>query len=198
MLGRLDEAREIALETGPRWREFGDSPESTLAAIAILAGDHLTAAQHLRHVCDELEEQGNLGVLSTCAPMLGRELCALGQYEEAERLARQGRDLGAPDDAITQMLWRQVQALVHAHQGAHAEAERLAHEAVEIGERTDALNCQGDALCDLAEVLETAGRTAEAADALEQALDRYGRKQNLAMSAQVRPRLERLRTGKTD
>ena len=91
------------------------------------------------------------------------------------------------------MLWRQVQARVHAHRGEHAEAERLAREAVAIAERTDGSELQGDALCDLAEVLAAAGRTDEAAEALEQALDRYERKKNLAMAAQVRPRLEALR-----
>ena len=86
--------------------------------IATLAGDHETAAQHLRRYCDELEEYGNRGYLSSYAPQLGRQLCALGQYDEAERLAQLGRELGAPDDAITQMLWRQVQALVHAHRAS--------------------------------------------------------------------------------
>ena len=55
-----------------------------------------------------------------------------------------------------------------------------------IGEATDALNLQGDAYCDLAEVLAAAGRTDEAAQTLEQALERYERKKNLAMVAQVR------------
>ena len=64
---------------------------------------------------------------------------------------------------------------------------------VAIRDRTDALNFQGDALCDLAEVLAAAGRTDEAADALEQALERYERKKNLAMVAQVKPKLEALR-----
>ena len=59
----------------------------------------------------------------------------------------------------------------------------------------DGLNYQGDVLCDLAEVLAAAGRTDEAAAALEQALERYGRKKNLAMVAQVTPRLEKLRAG---
>ncbi|HVN60118.1 MAG TPA: AAA family ATPase [Gaiellaceae bacterium] len=190
MLGRFDEARGIANDASARVSELGDSPEQQLAEIAALAGDHLTAAQHLRRVCDEHEAQGNVGYLSTSAPKLGHELCALGQYDEAERLARHGRELGTPDDVGTEMIWRQVQALVHAHRGEHAEAERLAREAVEIAERTDALNAQGDALCDLAEVLEAAGRPTEAAEALEQALDRYERKQNLAMAAQLRPRLE--------
>jgi hypothetical protein len=37
---------------------------------------------------------------------------------------------------------------------------------------------QGDVLGDLAEVLAAAGRTEEAAEALEQALERYQRKKN--------------------
>jgi hypothetical protein len=41
------------------------------------------------------------------------------------------------------------------------------------------------------------GKTAEAIDALEQALERCGRKKNLAMIAQVQPRLEGLRVGAT-
>ena len=57
----------------------------------------------------------------------------------------------------------------------------------------DALNVQGDAYRDLAEVLAAAGRPAEAAEELEQALERYERKKNLAMVAQVKPKLEELR-----
>jgi tetratricopeptide (TPR) repeat protein len=91
------------------------------------------------------------------------------------------------------MLWRQVQALVHAYRGEHAEAEALAREAVSISEHTDALSEQADALCDLAQVLAAASRTDEAASALEEALERYERKKNLAMVAQVKPKLEKLR-----
>jgi ATP/maltotriose-dependent transcriptional regulator MalT len=93
----------------------------------------------------------------------------------------------------TQTLWRQVQALVHADRGEHDQAERLAHEAIAIAEETDALNFQGDAFCDLAEVLAAAGRGGEAAVELEHALERYERKRNLAMVARVRPKLEVLR-----
>jgi len=87
---------------------------------------------------------------------------------------------------------RQVEALLLAHRGEHARAEQTAREAVEIIEQTDGLNYQGDAYCDLAEVLVSAGRTKEAAAALEQALERYERKKNLAMAAQVRDRLAEL------
>ena len=90
-------------------------------------------------------------------------------------------------------LWRQVEALVHARRGHQTQAEQLAREAVAITARTDALNNQGDALCDLAEVLQAAGRSDEAAATLAQALERYEHKKNLAMSAQVRDRLAELR-----
>ena len=108
-------------------------------------------------------------------------------------MADLGRRLGGEHDFATQTLWRQVQARVHAHRGEHAEGDSLAREAVAIGERTDGLNLQGDAFCDLADVLAAAGRTDEAAEALEQALERYERKKNLAMVAQVEPKLEELR-----
>jgi tetratricopeptide (TPR) repeat protein len=148
---------------------------------------------HLRRYCDLLEARGQRTFLSTYAPLLGRSLCALGRHDEAEPLARLGRELGDEQDATTQALWRQVQALVHARRGQHSQAEQLAREAVAICERTDALNWQGDALCDLAEVLHAAGRSDEAAAALAQALERYEQKKNLAMSAQVRDRLAELR-----
>jgi tetratricopeptide (TPR) repeat protein len=161
--------------------------------VARLAGDHEGAARALQAYCDWLEEHDQSGFLSTFAPDLGRSLCVLGRYDEAESLAQLGRKLGDEQDASTQMLWRQAQALVHAHRGQHNEAERLAREAVAIGERTDALNFQAAAFCDLGEVLAAAGRDEEAAEALEQALERYERKKNLAMVAQVRPKLEALR-----
>jgi tetratricopeptide (TPR) repeat protein len=200
MLGRFDDAWALARPAAERARELGgllpghlSQGEHDLGEIASLAGDHATAAGHLRRECDRYERGGDRAHLSTSAPQLGRSLCALGRYEEAEPLAQLGRELGAEQDLLTQMLWRQVQASVHAHRGEHTDAERLAREAVEIAERTDALNNQGDALCDLAEVLATAGRSEEAAQTLEQALERYERKKNLAMIAQVRPRLEALR-----
>ena len=200
MLGRFDEAWALARPAAERAREFGGlhpgdpaQGDVELGGIAALAGDHATAAGHLRRECDRYERGGDRAHLSTFAPELGRSLCALGRFDEAEPLARLGRELGGEQDFVTQMLWRQVQARVHAHRGQHAEAERLAREAEAIGGRTDSLNRHGDALCDLAEVLAAAGRTDEASETLEQALERYERKKNLAMLAQVRPQLEALR-----
>jgi class 3 adenylate cyclase/tetratricopeptide (TPR) repeat protein len=197
MLDRFDEAVPLAREANARLRDldgrrFG---ESRLAELAIYTGDYEAAAGHLRALCEWLEEQGLLGYLCTFAPDLGRVLCRLGRFDEAEPLARRGRELAEKGDATAQASWRQTQALVHVHRGEYAEGERLAREAVEIMEQTDGLNFQGGALCDLAEVLLAAGRDEEAAAALIDALERYERKHNLPMARQVRERLAGLQAG---
>jgi tetratricopeptide (TPR) repeat protein len=199
MLERFDEAAELLRDAGERWRELtgDDWVEGPLAHIASTCGDHAAASAHFRRFCDLQEQRGHRGWLSTYAGWLGRELCLIGEHDEAARWATISREAGSEDDVVTQMLWRQVQALVHARRGEHTQAEPLAREAAELGEPTDWLSFEGDALSDLAEVLAAAGRAEEAAKTYEQALDRYGRKKNLAMVAQVQPRLDALRAGAT-
>ena len=199
MLARFDEADSIAREAGERWRDLrgDDLADVFLGPIASTAGRYEDAAFHLGRHCRFLEARGSRGYLSTYAPAFGRVLCRLGRHEEAAPLARLGRELANEPDASAQMLWRQVQALVDASRGNHTQAEQLAREAVAITERTDALNGQGDALTDLAEVLHAAGRDDEARAALTQALDRYERKLNLAQAAQTRDRLAELRDAAT-
>jgi tetratricopeptide (TPR) repeat protein len=84
-----------------------------------------------------------------------------------------------------------------ARRGEHAEAERLAREAVTVGEATDMLSDQGDAWADLAEVRALAGRPEAAAEALEQALARYERKENVVMAERARARLAELQPSRT-
>jgi class 3 adenylate cyclase len=196
MLDRFDEAVPLARASNERQREQDGRRigENRLAEIARMAGDHETAARHLQTLCEWLEEREQLGLLGTYAPLLGREFCSLGRFEEAEALALRGRDLvgDRPDDRHR---WRRVYALVLAHRGEHAEADRLAREAIAGVEETDSLTHQGDAWYDLAEVLAAAGREEEAAAALAEALDRYERKQNIPLARQVRERLAALQGG---
>jgi class 3 adenylate cyclase len=197
MLGRFDEAWPSAHQASDRLRELAAGPhaggEYTLAEIAALDGNYALAAQYMEQYCEYLAEHGQHGLLSTFAPWLGRILCTLGRFDEAERRGQTGRELGDEHDVLTQSLWRQVQARVDSHRGRHEEAETLAREAVAMIEQTDALNFQAGALSDLAEVLTAAGRAGEAAAALDQALERYERKGNVSAAGQVRPRLEALR-----
>jgi class 3 adenylate cyclase len=199
MLGRGDEAWELAVPAAERLHELTGEPVGSerVAEIAMLRGEPAAAAEYLARSCELFERTGDRAFLSTYAPALGRALCKLGRHDEAEAFALRGRELTAEDDLASQILWRQVLALVHSARGEHTEAERLAREAVEIAAQTDALNFQGDALCDLGEVLAAAGRVDEAVAALEEAADRYERKRNLALLAQVHRRLDALRQGAT-
>ena len=195
MLNRFDEAWPLARGACDRLLEMtGDERgEVILIDISLLAGDYETAVPMQRRMCDRLDQEGYRAYLSTYAPALGLSLCRLGRHDEAEPLAKLGRELGDERDIATQSLWRQVQALVYARRAEHDESEKLAREAVAIVGRTDLLNHQGEALTDLAEVLAAAGRTDEAIAALEEAIARYERKKNLAMVAQVKPQLHALR-----
>jgi class 3 adenylate cyclase len=193
MLDRIEEAWAVALPAEERLRELALSTGGEwLGEIALVAGDYEAAAGYLRGACQALEAIGNLGELSTYASLLGYALCVLGDYQEADRLSRRGRELGDPGDVMTQQLWRQTQALVCAARGRHAEGERLAREAVDYSRRSDSLKGEGDALCDLAEVLVAAGRPDEAVTAWQEALDRYERKQIIPLARRVRERLAAL------
>ena len=127
-------------------------------------------------------------MLSTAAGRLAQAFYALDRLDEADDWADRASELGASDDAMTQMLWRQVRAKVLAKRGDDG-GEPLARGAVAIGEGTDMLNCQGDAYADLAEVLLLAGEPDEAVAALAQGVERYERKGNLVSTRRARTRL---------
>jgi class 3 adenylate cyclase len=194
MLERTDEAWQDALEaearlqSGHRWADWW------LAELSTLAGDHEDASNRLRVVCDWLDATEQLPFLETYLGYLGRSLCMLGRFDEAEQAAERARSLEETLGGLgSDYLWRQVMARVHAHRGELAEAERLARDAVAASEQTDSLDDRCRVLGDLAEVLASAGRPDEAEAALEQALDCCRRKKNLALARQVRERLVELR-----
>jgi len=187
MLGRIGEARALLDELRAEVIERGAvtvhaAVEGYAMYIELLAGDLAAAAAAGETGCRLDEELGHSSELSTMAGSLARVYCDLGQLEEAERCASRAAELGSSDDASTQMLWRDAEALVEAHRGQHATAERLAREAVRIGEQTEALNAQAETYADLGEVLALAGRHEDAAETLGAALARYEVKENRVMA----------------
>ncbi len=76
-----------------------------------------------------------------------------------------------------------------SHRGSHADAERFAHEAVEYTHRSDGLWIRGDALSDLAHVLEAGGQPGEAIVALRGALAVYEQKGIVPLVERTRVRL---------
>ena len=198
MLGRFDEARAIIAETRAELAERGGGIQLATTTgmvcvdVELLAGDPAAAAELGAEGCRLLDELGEHSFLSTAAGNLAQALYALDRLDEADVWAGRAAELGASDDAFTQMLWRQVRAKVLARRGEHAEAERLAREAAAVCEETDMLTAQGDTYADLAEVLLLAGKADGAAAALEQALERYERKGNLVSAQRAQTRLAEL------
>jgi class 3 adenylate cyclase/tetratricopeptide (TPR) repeat protein len=198
MLGRFDEGRAILAEARAALADRGEGIQLattngiTSVEIELLAGDPAAAAELGQEGCRLLEELGEQSQLSTAAGMLAQALYALDRLEEADAWAGRAAELGASDDAFTQMLWRQARAKVFARRGEIVEAERLAREAVALCEETDMLNAQGAAYADLAEVLSLAGNPNEAAVALEHALERYERKGNRVSAQRAQTRLAEL------
>jgi tetratricopeptide (TPR) repeat protein len=190
-LGRFDEAWALAGPAAERLHEFGDARALEWPFdIAALQGDYPRAAEYGREVVDLVAKRGLVAFQSGLGLRLGTCLCRLGRFDEAAPYVAFGREVD-PNSSSSLTL----QARIQAQHGEHAPAERLAREGVARGEQTDALTFQGDAWWDLAEVLLAAGKAEDAADAFAQAVDRYERKRNLAMVAQVQPRLEVVRVG---
>jgi class 3 adenylate cyclase len=189
--GRVDEARALAAAGEEHSIELGEvgSAHASIGDIEAIAGNYEAAADRLGAYCAYLVGIDATSLLSTYAPMRGRHLFSLGRFDEADALAEQGRAVAHEDDPITQSIWRRVAALVRAQRGDLAEAVRLAREALSIAQTVDSPWYLGDTYCDLAEVLELAGRGDEAASSYRSALDQYERKGIVPLAARVRERL---------
>ena len=87
---------------------------------------------------------------------------------------------------MTQVIWRGVEAKVLARRGRPMQAESLAREAVALVAPTDLLSHHGDAMLDLAAVLETLSRSDEYQSAVQAALSLYERKGNVIGAARAR------------
>src|SRR6185312_2848446 len=119
-----------------------------------LAGTPGAAIETLRESFATLDQAGERGYLSTIAGFLAHALIAGGQHDEAERFARASEEAAAPDDVLSQVLWRTAKAKIRAHGGLLAEAEALTREAVRRSAPTDLLGTRAAALAELADVLE--------------------------------------------
>jgi class 3 adenylate cyclase/tetratricopeptide (TPR) repeat protein len=192
MLGRFDEARSRSKELQTELEERG-----SLVALALLlgmltpeterlAGDPAAALAASKRGCQMFEEAGERSWLSSALGIQGQALYELGDLGAAFEAAGRGLELGASDDAYTQILSRGVQAKVLARRGSFGEAERLAREACELADATDMPAPRGGAYEDLAHVLYLAGKPGEAERAIERAVEIYDAKGAVAMSERAR------------
>jgi tetratricopeptide (TPR) repeat protein len=142
----------------------------------MLAGDAASAERAARQGCEQLQRLGERAFLSTQACQLAEALYQLGCYAEAGQWALHGMELGSSEDLKTQILGVGARSKLLAREGDVAAAVALARQADDLVNTTDALEDQGDAALNLAEVQHLAGDQAGAEEAAERAIDRYRRK----------------------
>ena len=192
-LGRIEEARrelaarraaaeELGLPSLPHSHHLGGMMELT-------AGNLVAAERELRTGTQMLEAAGETSNFSTFAGWLAYVLARLSRTDEATEVAARARRATAPDDIISQALWRIAMALVDIARGEADGAEPLAREAVELMRPTDMLDFRGDAHSTLADALDAAGRPGEAIVERREALRLYEAKGVLPKTAELRGQL---------
>ena len=172
MQGRFDLARTLVADGDAAAEELGQTIWLAVGGMAawdveMLAGDVAAAERAIRGSCERLEELGDTGYRATATAQLAESLYLCDRLDDAERETRLAEALAAPDDRVSQALWRQIRAKLDARAGRSADAERLAREAVALLCETDMVDYHARALADLADVLGALDRPEEASDELD-------------------------------
>jgi class 3 adenylate cyclase/tetratricopeptide (TPR) repeat protein len=194
MRAEFPAARHLLAESHAILTELGVTMHTAVshheAYVALACGDIAEAEAVLRTGYARLEAMGEKALLADTAAMLARVIAEQGRFEEAWALTEAAEDAAAADDLSAQIMWRAVRAGLLAQQGELSEAKRLSAEAVELAARTDWLTDWADALLSQGQVLRAAGDTQEARDALQSAIDLYGRKGNEVGARRARSLLD--------
>jgi DNA-binding SARP family transcriptional activator len=197
--GRLDRSRRLVDQAKTIFEELGyriavaDACGAVLAEIELLADRPEAAEVSLRASCEVLRAMREGALLASRAAELADSIYRQGRYDEAATWARVAEEHAAADDVGAQFLRRGVEAKLLARRLSFAEAEALAREAVALAEGTDALNNRGKLLLDLGEVLRLGGKSVEAVESIELALERVEQKGNVLAVERTRLLLEDVR-----
>jgi predicted ATPase/class 3 adenylate cyclase len=197
MRGELGLARELLAEGRRTIEELGLTFWAALNAqeaylVEALAGTPEAAVDTLRESFATLDHGGERAYLSTIAAFLAHALYSEGKDEEAERFSYESEDAAAPDDVLSQVLWRTARAKIWAKQGEADRAEKLAREALRLAEATQYLSARADTFADLAQVLAVGEKREEARAVLEEAARLYEQKGNVTALGRARARAEEL------
>ncbi len=165
LIGCFEQARAELRANVERLIDRGDRLGVALNsgwAIESEAGEYAAAEAVARESCDLLEEMGERSYWSTHACEVAFALYRLGRYGEAKEWAGRALEAGARDDAVTQLMGREVLAKVAARHAQFDRARALAGETIAIADGIDCPEAQGYAALDVAEVFWLAGDGAEA------------------------------------
>jgi predicted ATPase/class 3 adenylate cyclase len=200
--GHFDRAREAMLQAVAYYEEVGALVISAMMIaeglgwyVEGLRGDWHSAARELGRGFELLDSLGAKAFAATVSAYQAHAAYALGRNGEVEDLAERSAAAAAQDDILSQVLWRGAWAKARARQGDASSAEQVAREGLELALETDRPEMQAGALLDLAEVARLGGRFADAAAAITDALNLYGRKEHIAGVVRARRALAELPVG---
>ena len=103
-----------------------------LGLTELVAGEPARTVDLLCTSCSRLERLGDIGHLSSLAPLTAQTLLALNRLGDVERYAFWGRDIADSRDLDAHARWRIALSGLRTEQGRHPEAVELAAEAVAI------------------------------------------------------------------
>jgi class 3 adenylate cyclase/tetratricopeptide (TPR) repeat protein len=191
MRRNFEEARELYRRSRAGLEELGWKFHAALtsihsAPVELLAGDPIGAESELRRDYDALEAMRERNYISTTAGFLAEALYQQGRFEEAESLVQISKEIAAPNDLSSQLIWRGVFGKILARTGMLEEADRLVREAVQLMQGSEEPVSQGYALMDLAEVLRLGGREDDASVAIKEAIELFDEKGNLVAAERAR------------
>ena len=200
MRGRFDEARRSVAEGKAIARELGDRVAHAAiyrdaGLVEMRAGDAVAHEREARAGYEILLQIGDNGHLASAAPDLAEAVYAQGRYDEALELAEFARGITIPGDVDAEVRGLQVLAKATARLGRRGEAEALAAEAVRLISATDYDELHAFTLMGQAEVLRLAGRRADAAASVRQAIELFGRKGNVVAHGRAADLLAGLGSG---
>jgi tetratricopeptide (TPR) repeat protein len=152
------EAQAIAAELGIR------RPWFRWAFTTYALDDVPAALEAARAEAAALAALGETGTRSTMLAFQAWLLALRGEGDDALPVANEARQLGAVDDAVTQILWQAAAGLAQGQLGNLEEADQLTAGAVAAAAKTDSLSA-ADAWEARARVLVMLGRQSEALEA---------------------------------
>jgi class 3 adenylate cyclase/tetratricopeptide (TPR) repeat protein len=198
MQGRFEIARDSIARSTAINEDLGRLVDATMGAawgfgsIEMLRGDWASAEHEFRLAHEWFDAKNEKYYFSTLGAYIARCLYEQGRDEEAEAFTRMSEESATRGDLVSEVVWRGTRAKVWARGGRMAEAEALIVDVVNLAAGTDALDMQGDARMDLAEVMRLAGRSREALEAVKKALRSYKRKENTVAAAKASALCRRL------
>lgn len=154
------------------------------AEVEVLAGDRDAAEEYLRQAVEMDMAMDVREEASEAAALLARLLFDKGRFDQAGEMAEVSKSQAPAESVTPQALWRSTMAPTLATRGKLEEAFRLGEEAIDRVPPV-MVNLRADLYLDLARTRLAAGQEEAGRGAMDEAIESYRRKGNLAAATRA-------------